>query len=147
MHLLFFVNVTIFKTFPNLWNIWNEKQSMRFSFNPRIYRNTIVKLTTYKISKLIGYIICSMITRRTVLGPPCISWPFVMAGVWDAGVAAFVPVKACAAWRAACADAFWKYKGIYDYLLLTQAKLKQEYLGYNKNRYPLLCVNLIIYFN
>lgn len=63
-----------------------------------------------------GYIICSIITRRTVLGPPCISWPLV-TGVAGAGtgVAAFwVPVKACAACSAAWADAFWKIKQTID---------------------------------
>lgn len=55
---------------------------------------------------------CSIITLRTVLGPPCISWPFVIgvAGA-DTGVVEFcepvvVVVSACAACNAACADAF-----------------------------------------
>lgn len=70
---------------------------------------------------------CSMITLRTVLGPPCISCPFVIgvAGA-DTGVVQFcagvpvvpptppppvvvvvVVVSACAACKAACADAFY----------------------------------------
>lgn len=62
---------------------------------------------------------CSIITLRTVLGPPCISWPFVIgvAGA-DTGVVEFcepvvVVVNAWAACNAACADAFWKRKGKY----------------------------------
>lgn len=40
-----------------------------------------------------GYIICSIITLRTVLGPPCISWPFVIgvAGVVTGVVEFCVP--------------------------------------------------------
>jgi hypothetical protein len=83
-NLLFLVKVTILSTFPKRWNI------------------------KCKISRLMGYIMCSMMTRRTVLGPPWMSCPLVtgVAGV-DAGVIEFcVPVMAWAACRAACADAF-----------------------------------------
>lgn len=49
-----------------------------------------------------------------MLGPPCMSWPFVIgvAGV-DAGVTEFwVPVSAWAACKAAWAEAFWNKKEI-----------------------------------
>lgn len=49
-----------------------------------------------------------------MLGPPCMSWPFVIgvAGV-DAGVTEFwVPVSAWAACKAAWAEAFWNEKKI-----------------------------------
>lgn len=48
---LFLLNVTIFKTFPNLWNIW------------------------CKMSNDTGYSKDSTMTRNTVFGPPvCVPW-------------------------------------------------------------------------
>lgn len=71
---------------------------------------------------------CSMITLRTVLGPPCMSWPFVkgVAGV-EAGVPEFCVPSAWAACRAACAEAFWNKIGHIKQLKLSRLyKLSQK---------------------
>lgn len=70
-----------------------------------------------------------------MFGPPWISWPFVtgVAGV-DVGVTEFwLPVRACAACKAAWADAFCKKQNCHMHGLNNDIIIRRRYTHAHKN--------------